>query len=66
MGVPKGRCQERIRYAGILLGEILMKDNGGGSKISNGEHSDLDANLISVQEVRQEGLEMKKLTATQL
>lgn len=43
-----------------------MKDNGGGSKISNGEHSDLDANLISVQEVRQEGLEMKKLTATQL
>lgn len=43
-----------------------MKDKGGGSKSSQGECSDLGADRIPVQGVRQEGLGMKKLTATQL
>lgn len=52
LGVPGGRCQERIRHAGILLGEMLMKDKGGGSKSSQGECSDFDADLIPMQGVR--------------
>lgn len=46
MGVPRDRCQARIRHARILLGETLVKDKGGRSKSMQAECSDLDADLI--------------------
>lgn len=48
---------------------MLVKDKGGGSKSTQGECSldeDLDEDLIPVQGARQEGLEVKRLTTTQL
>lgn len=66
LGFPRGRCQERIRPAGILWGEMFIRDKGRRSKSSQGEYSDLDAALIPVQGVRQEGVGMKKFTAAQL
>lgn len=45
---PRGWHQDRIRYARILLGEMLVKDKGGGDRCRHGECSDLVADLTPV------------------
>lgn len=48
MGPPRGRLQDRIRHARILLAEMLVHDKGRESRSKKEKCSDLDADLTPV------------------